>query len=95
MKKTEKVIVIQNGDRKGLINNTSHEIGHYMASVSETSELWFKQTDGQDIFKTQFYEIREVSDPEWLSDKLLPLIEKLAKNKDLIKEVNLQPIKVN
>lgn len=95
MKKTEKVIVIKNGDRVGLINNTAYEISHHMASVSDTDELWFKQTDGQDVFKTQFHQIREVSDPEWFSRKLLPLIEKLAKHKELIEEIELQPLKTN
>lgn len=95
MKKTEKVIVIKNGDRLGLINNTSHDIGHYMANVPDTDELWFKQTDGQDIFKTQFYQIREVSEPEWLFGELLPLIEKLSKYEKLIEDIELQPINKN
>jgi len=92
MKKTQKVIVILNGGRVGLLENNAYEIGHYMANIHEVNELQFKQTDGQTLFKSQFNQIREVADPQWLYEDLSPIIEPLTKNKELIEEIILQPL---
>jgi len=92
MKKTQKVIVILNGERVGLLENSAYEIGHYMANIHEVNELQFKQTDGQTLFKSQFNQIREVADPTWLYEELSPLIEQLAKNKKFIEDIVLQPL---
>lgn len=92
MKTTEKVIVIVNGERIGLLYNTEHQIGHYMASVPIDQELQFKQTDGQTVLKCQWRQIREVADPEWFFYHLAPLIEYLARNNNEIQPMPLLPL---